>query len=158
MASAGKTTILKALLERQPHLGRLITSTTRLPRPREIEQVDYHFLSVQHFQAAVQSGQIVCPIRHRGHWYATARHDLEACTAKDMVAVLRPDKITALRQFAPLVGIYVSRLAHDQLVCPDDQVIVAHQHLCRYQVINVTGDLDAAVAHILSIIQAHAGG
>ena len=103
----GKTTLQKALLQRQPLLERLITSTTRAPRPGESNHSDYHFLSMEQFRSAVAIERIVCPIQHRGSWYGTAREDLEACAQRNTIAVLRPDKIPELQMFTPLIGISV---------------------------------------------------
>ena len=131
----------------------------RVPRrPEEVNHVDYHFVPIQHFQIAVQSGQIVCPICYRGQWYGTARADLAACASKEVVGVLRPDQLLALQAYTPLVGIALSRPAEtDQTVSPDDLIIVTHQHLCRYHVVNVPGELEQAVEQILDIIHAHTG-
>lgn len=158
VSGVGKTTVLNALLQRQPLLGRLITSTTRPPRPGEIDQIDYHFLSVPHFQSAVQRGQLVCPIKYRGAWYATARDDLARSAHRDMMTVLRPDKLNELQQFTPLLGIYILRAEQCSPLSQDDQIIVDHRHLCLYQITNVPGNIDVAVAEILALIQTYAGG
>src|SRR5947199_9027560 len=114
VSCAGKTTLLKEVLKRHPSLGRMITYTTRLPRSGEVNHIDYHFVSGEHFHAAVQAGQLVCPICHQGQWYATARSDLRACQSRDTIAVLRPDKMNELQQFTPMVGIYIVRSELDQ--------------------------------------------
>lgn len=158
VSKAGKTTLQKALLQRQPLLGRFVTSTTRVPRPGEVDHIDYHFLSVQQFQSAVQIGRIVCPIQYREAWYGTAREDLDACAQRDMIAVLRPDKITELQKFTALIGIYILKAGQDQSISPDDQVIMNHRHLCLHQVTNIPGNLDTAVTEILALIQTYSGG
>lgn len=157
-SGVGKTTIVNRLLQREPLFERLVTTTTRSPRPEEVNHVDYHFVTGSFFHVAMQAGQIVCPICYRGYWYGTARDDLAACTTKEVIAVLRPDKINELQAFTPLLGIYLSRPESDQSVSPDDQIIVAHQHLCQYHIVNVPGELDQAVEQILGIIHAHVGG
>jgi guanylate kinase len=157
ISRVGKTTVLKHLLQRQPLLKHLVTTTTRPPRAEEVNHVDYHFVTLQHFQTAVQANQIVCPIRYRGEWYGTTYEDLTTCTTKEVIAVLRPDKINELRQFVPLLGIYLSRPEENQSVSPDDQIIVAHQHLCSYHVVNIPGKLDQTVEYILGIIHSQAG-
>jgi hypothetical protein len=158
ISRVGKTTVLNGLLQREPLLERLITITTRPPRPEEVNHVDYHFVTTQHFQTAVQAGQIVCPIRYRGEWYGTVCDDLVACMTKEVIGVLRPDKISELQAFTPLLGIYLSGAESDQFITPDDQIIVAHQQLCRYHVVNVPGKLDQTVEQIRGILHAHAGG
>ena len=158
VSHVGKTTLQEALLQRQPLLGRFVTSTTREPRTGEINHVDYHFLSVQQFQAAVHSGRIVCPIQYREAWYGTAREDLDVCAHRDYIAVLRPDKIPELQTFTTLLGISLLKAGQDQPIAAEDQVIVNHRHLCLHQVINIPGDLDAAVNEILAVIRMYSGG
>jgi guanylate kinase len=158
VSGVGKTTLQHVLLQRQPTLRRFVTSTTRAPRPGEIDHLDYHFLSVQQFESAVQTGRIVCPIQYREAWYGTAREDLEACAQKEMLAVLRPDKITELQRFTTLIGIYILKAEQDQPVSPDDQIILAHRHLCLHLVTNMPGDLDTAVTEILALIHTYSGG
>jgi guanylate kinase len=160
VSSAGKTTILNAVLQRDSSLRRMITSTTRPPRPGEVDHLDYHFVSGEHFHAAVQARQLVCPISHRGQWYATALDDLRACQSRDTLVVLRPDKIGELRQLTPasIIGIYITRPGLDQPTTEDDHTSVAHQHRCTYQVTNVPDKPEHAVDQILDIIHAYAGG
>ena len=154
----GKTTIQNRLLQRQPLLERLVTTTTRPRRPEEINHVDYHFVTEHHFHSEVQSGQIVCPICYRGQWYGTARADLATCARKEVVGVLRPDKLLALQAYTPLLGIALIRpVEANQTISPDDLIIVAHHHRCRYHVVNVSGELEQTVEQVLGIIHAHTG-
>lgn len=155
ISGVGKTTILNAMLQQDPRLGRLITYTTRRPRPQEINHADYHFIGEQPFQDAAEDGRIVCPVRHQGAWYGTALADLHACAYRDTLAVLRPDKIRALQAFTPtpLLGIYLTRPDFNQPHSEDDYIIIAHQHLCTYQITNIPGHLDQAVRQILALIQ-----
>lgn len=159
-SSVGKTTILNAVLQRDPLLARMVTYTTRPPRLGEVEHIDYHFVSLHDFHAAVQAGQLVCSISHRGQWYASSLDDLRTCKSHDTLAVLRPDTIEGLRQFTPtsIIGIYIIRPGLGQSTTEDDRICVAHQHLCAYQVTNISGELDLAVSQVLGIIHAHGGG
>jgi guanylate kinase len=157
-SGAGKTTLQKAVLRRQPLLGRLITSTTRMPRPEEVNHEDYHFLSVLQFQSAVQEGRIVCPIQYRGEWYGTAREDLDQCTRRDKIAVLRPDKLHELQEYTTLIGIYIFKARQDLPPSQDDQIILDHRCLCHYHITNVPGDIEVAVNEILAIIHTYSGG
>ncbi len=158
VSGVGKTTLQHALLQRKPHLGQLITSTTRLPRPGEVDHREYHFLSAQQFQVAVQMGHLVCPIQYRGAWYGTAREDLHACAQRETIAVLRPDKIPELQTFTTLIGLSIVKARQDDPISPDDQIILNHQHLCLHQVTNIPGDLDATVTEILGIMHTYSGG
>ena len=44
-SGAGKTSLTRALLEREPNLELSVSYTSRPPRPNEIDGVHYHFVS-----------------------------------------------------------------------------------------------------------------
>src|SRR5258708_1242217 len=49
-SGAGKTSLVKALMEREPRIQFSVSYTTRHPRPNEIAGRDYHFVSQERFQ------------------------------------------------------------------------------------------------------------
>ena len=49
-SGAGKTSLVKALMEREPRIQFSVSYTTRRPRPNEIPGRDYHFVSQERFQ------------------------------------------------------------------------------------------------------------
>ncbi len=157
-SGVGKTTVLKRLLACQPQLEALVTLTTRAPRSEEVNHVDYHFVSQETFQQEMHVGHIVCPLSYRGEWYGIRRTDLLACTAKEVVAVLRPDKLSALQTLTPLVGIYLSGDKDNETIAAEDQIIVAHRHQCRYQMVNRPGDLERTVEQVLTLLRTYTGG
>ncbi|MFA5257971.1 MAG: guanylate kinase [Opitutales bacterium] len=56
-AGSGKTTLCDRLLaEFSPKLQRVVTATSRPPRPGEIEGLDYYFLSAEAFEKKVSAG------------------------------------------------------------------------------------------------------
>ena len=55
-SGAGKTSLLKALVEQEKDLRVSISHTTRKPRPGEVEGVHYHFVGVPEFQRMVEAG------------------------------------------------------------------------------------------------------
>jgi guanylate kinase len=48
-SGAGKTSLVKALMEREPRIQFSVSYTTRKPRPNEIPGRDYHFVSQERF-------------------------------------------------------------------------------------------------------------
>ena len=79
-AGAGKTTIVKKLIETSPAPIELsVSATTRPARPGEVDGTDYYFLSTDEFQRRQEAGEFVeCAEVHRsGHWYGTLRSELE---------------------------------------------------------------------------------
>ncbi len=49
---------MRALLERDPRLSKVVTYTTRPPREGEVEGFDYHFVSTPTFQHLVADGTV----------------------------------------------------------------------------------------------------
>ncbi|HEX3912209.1 MAG TPA: guanylate kinase [Steroidobacteraceae bacterium] len=49
-SGAGKTSLVKALMQREPRIQFSVSYTTREPRPNEIPGRDYHFVSMARFQ------------------------------------------------------------------------------------------------------------
>ena len=55
-SGGGKTSLVNALLAREPGIRLSVSYTTRTPRPGEHEGVHYHFVDVARFQALKASG------------------------------------------------------------------------------------------------------
>ncbi len=57
-SGVGKATVLRKVLERVPDLRKIVTFTTRQPRPGEVAGFDYFFLSREEFFRRVAEGEI----------------------------------------------------------------------------------------------------
>ncbi|HTJ79829.1 MAG TPA: guanylate kinase [Rariglobus sp.] len=55
-AGSGKTTLCERMVAEIPGFERVITTTTRSPRPGEVNGVHYHFFSPEEFDAKVAAG------------------------------------------------------------------------------------------------------
>ncbi len=152
LSGSGKTTLLEALLQQMPHLARLVTFTTRPPRPGEVPGREYHFITEADFHTAVATRQLVCPIQYRGFWYATAPDNLSACTQTDTLAVLRPDKISCLAFYTPITAIYVEMVGHETPANAEECLIFEQKQTCHHTVLNSPGHVDQAVTDLLSIL------
>ncbi len=152
LSGSGKTTVLEATLQQTPHLGRLVTYTTRHPRPGEKPGQDYHFWSDAAFQTSLATAQLVCPIQYRGYWYATAQADLNTCRQRNMLAVLRPDKLACLAAYTPITSVYLEMVGHEVPATEEDQIIAQHKHACRFVLANIPGHLDQAVTALITIL------
>jgi len=58
-SGAGKTSLVKALMEREPRLRFSVSYTTRKPRANEIDGRDYHFIPPDRFQEMVDRGEFL---------------------------------------------------------------------------------------------------
>lgn len=71
-SGAGKTSLVSALLERQPWLNISISHTTRPQRPAEIDGVNYHFTDRDTFQQMVNDGRFLEYADVFGNCYGTS--------------------------------------------------------------------------------------
>jgi guanylate kinase len=55
-AGSGKTTLCERIVAEVPGFERVVTTTTRAPRPGEVNGVSYHFFSPEEFDAKVAAG------------------------------------------------------------------------------------------------------
>ncbi len=80
-AGAGKSSILRALLEQEPELTLSVSATTRGPRPGERHGSDYHFTDQAGFEAMVGRGEMLEWATVFQHSYGTPRAPVEAALA-----------------------------------------------------------------------------
>jgi len=80
-SGAGKTTLVKALLSRDPALRFSISYTTRPPRPGETDGKDYCFVDRGRFQQMVAAGEFLEHAEVFGNCYGTSRGQVEALLA-----------------------------------------------------------------------------
>ena len=71
-SGGGKTSLVKALLEREPGMRLSVSYTTRPPRPGEVDSVDYHFVDEPTFMALKDKGEFLEHAFVHGNWYATS--------------------------------------------------------------------------------------
>ncbi len=55
-AGSGKTTLCERMVAEVPGFERVVTTTTRAPRPGEINGVHYHFFSPEEFDSKIAAG------------------------------------------------------------------------------------------------------
>ncbi|OBH21624.1 guanylate kinase [Mycobacterium sp. E3247] len=58
-SAVGKSTVVRCLRKRIPDLHFSVSATTRLPRPGEVDGVDYHFVSPARFQQLIDDGALL---------------------------------------------------------------------------------------------------
>lgn len=76
-SGAGKTSLIKALLEKDTHLKLSISHTTRKPRPREVDGVDYHFVDEAAFLQILGEAQFLESAEVHGARYGTSQATVE---------------------------------------------------------------------------------
>ncbi|WP_217477480.1 guanylate kinase [Stutzerimonas stutzeri] len=76
-SGAGKTSLVKALLDAQPHVRVSVSHTTRPMRPGEVDGVNYHFVSRDDFVERLERGEFLEHAEVFGNLYGTSQRWLE---------------------------------------------------------------------------------
>ena len=86
-SGTGKSTLVGALLRGEPRLAVSISHTTRAPRGQERDGREYHFISLEDFQARVAQGEFLEHAHVHGNWYGTSRTGVQGLldAGKDVV-------------------------------------------------------------------------
>ena len=77
-SGAGKTTVVKHLLQRGLNLEFSISATSRLPRHNETDGKDYHFISEEEFQLKIENNEFLeWEEVYKGIYYGTLKSEVE---------------------------------------------------------------------------------
>ncbi|GAB6035127.1 guanylate kinase [Galenea microaerophila] len=90
-SGAGKTSLVKALTEKDPQIVVSVSTTTRPPRPGEVEGVNYHFVSRETFEQLVAEGAFLEFAKVFDNYYGTSQKTVEAQLASGKDVILEID-------------------------------------------------------------------
>ncbi len=90
-SGAGKTSLLRALLQRRPGLSFSVSCTTRATRSHEQDGRDYHFVSRQEFERMVDAGEFIEHADVFGNLYGTRRATVESALVEGRDLILEID-------------------------------------------------------------------
>lgn len=169
-SGCGKTSLVKALLERMQNIGVSVSHTTRDMRPGEEDGKDYHFIDADRFLAMIHAGEFLEHAQVFRNYYGTSQSAVEEMLNADQdvileidwqgmqqVQKLRPDSV-AITILPPSLAALQSRLqgrdsdsdeeiAHRMSQAKEE---MSHFAECDYLVIN--DDFDTALDELCSIV------
>ncbi|MBI1191617.1 MAG: guanylate kinase [Bacteroidetes bacterium] len=91
-SGAGKTTIVRRLLQHFPELAFSVSATTRNRRDYEVDGKDYYFLGHENFLQRKVEGQFIeCEEVYPGTWYGTLRSEVERLWRADRQVIFDVD-------------------------------------------------------------------
>lgn len=90
-SGAGKSSLVKALLARDPAICLSVSYTSRSPRPREADGEHYHFVDELEFQRMIAEGDFFEHALVHGDWKGTARGSVEPQLARGKDVLLEID-------------------------------------------------------------------
>jgi guanylate kinase len=117
-SGAGKSSLVKALMELDAAVRPSVSHTTRPPRGQEKDGREYHFVSDDAFDALIQKEAFLEWATVHGHRYGTSRESIEQRIAQGADVVLEIDYQGALqikKIFANAVLIFILPPSWDEL-------------------------------------------
>ncbi len=172
-SGAGKSTIARAILERDEALTMSVSATTRPPRPGEEDGKDYVFLALPTFEHMVADRQFLEHATVFDNRYGTPRGPVEAALTdgRDVLFDVDWQGTQQLKQNAraDLVSIFIlppsqeelERRLHTRAQDTDDVVrrrmakaAGEMSHWAEYDYVIVNRDVDESVAAVQSILAA----
>jgi guanylate kinase len=172
-SGAGKTTISRALLKREPNLTMSVSATTRPKRPGETAGIDYTFIDPTEFNLLVNRREMLEHAQVFGNYYGTPRAPVEDALAagKDVLFDIDWQGTQQLAQNArgDLVSIFILPPSTKELErrlktrAQDSAEVVAKRmsraaeeisHYREYDYIIVNDIIEDSVAAVQSILAA----
>lgn len=172
-SGAGKTTISRALLERDSNLTLSVSATTRPKRPNELEGVHYFFKDQAGFDAMVEKGEFLEYAEVFGHSYGTPKAPVEKSLAdgKDVLFDIdwQGTQQVAAAMSGDLVRVFLLPPSHEELErrlrsrAQDSEEVVQGrmakaasemEHWNEYEYVVINVDFDRCLADVEAILRA----
>lgn len=171
-SGAGKTSLVKALLQKDPAIRLSVSYTTRAPRPGETNGVDYHFVGVEEFRQMAARGEFLESAEVYGNHYGTSRAWIAGEIAGGRDLLLEIDWQGAAqvkRHFPEAVTLFIlppsiealrerlSNRGQDSREVIDKRMAAARDdisHAAEFEYIIVNDDFDQALLDFLAVVRA----
>lgn len=108
--ASGKDTIISALLQKYPDFKKIITTTSRIPRDNEQDDIDYHFLTRDQFKKKIASAEFAEYVEYGGNLYGTYKAELKKALSQNTLWKIDPSRAGKIRQLIKrdLLVIYIT--------------------------------------------------
>ena len=170
-SGAGKTSLVKELLQQVDKLELSVSHTTRAKREAEIDAIDYHFIDKTKFQQMVENNQFVEYANVFDNSYGTSAEHIQENLDQGIDIILEIDWQGAeqvKQKFAHCVSIFILPPSKDELYQrlknrgQDSQQIIEGRmqqevnemvHYKQYDYIIVNDDFSFALEQLKAILQ-----
>lgn len=171
-SGAGKTTLVRLLLENDSGIRVSISTTTRAPRPGEADGREYHFVDVNRFLDMVSRGDFLEWAEVHGNYYGTSKGWIESelRSGRDILLEIDWQGAQQVRKAFPnAIGVFIlppsletlkERLADRGT---DSQETIARRlaaardemrHVDEFDYVIINDDLRQALDNLLSVVRA----
>lgn len=174
-SGGGKDVVINTLLKRLPNTARLITTTTRPPRPGNKEGVDYFFITPEQFEERIKQGDFVEYNVYAGNYYGTPCNYLNSLLAKydivlsqievngkrnlDKLGIphlsifMLPDSLDNLRKRIEKRGGITPEVMEQRLNIAKNEINASDEY--DYKITNTEGKLNETINKIEELILSH---
>jgi guanylate kinase len=171
-SGGGKTSLTRALLEREPNIALSVSYTSRLPRPGEADGVHYHFVSRGVFERMIRRGEFFEHAVVHGDLKGTSRVAVERTLAQGKDVLLEIDWQGARQvraQMKDTVSIFILPPSRAELErrlrarASDSESVIRRRladsrediaHAVEFDYIFVNDDFATALSNLQSIVTA----
>ncbi len=154
-AGAGKTEIVKKLLEKHPDVKLSVSCTTRAPRPGEVDGVNYHFVSDERFDELVKEDAFYEWAHVHQNRYGTLKRTVQEELSRGNDLILEIDVqgcLQAMAQDDAVTGIFVCPPSRENLERRLRGRGTETEESIRVRLNNVAGEVAAAYKYHYVII------
>jgi guanylate kinase len=170
-SGAGKTSLVNALVERNPTVGVSVSHTTRAQRPGERDGHDYYFVDVDRFMEMVKAAAFLEHARVYDHYYGTSQAAVDSLLkqGKDVILEIDWQGAEQVRRLRPdSVSIFIlppSRAVLEQRLrgrSQDSEAVIARRmaaardeisHYAESDYLLVNDDFQRALAELEAVIR-----
>lgn len=173
-SGAGKTSLMRALEEQlnaeQQTVAFSVSTTTRTPRPGEVDGVDYHFASKEDFVAKREQGEFLESAEVFDNYYGTSQATVNASLEQGLDVILEIDWQGAeqVRKATDCIGVFIFPPSKTELESrlrgrgqDSDEVIARRMqdaesemsHWAEFDYVVINDDFDTALAELLTIFR-----
>lgn len=172
-SGGGKDVVINTLLKRLPHSARLISTTTRPPRPGNKEGVDYFFITKEEFEKRIAENDFLEHNIYAGNYYGTPRpylekmlgshevilsqievngkHNLDKLGIPNISIFMLPDDLNNLRKRIEKRGGITPEVMEERLNIAQREIEASVDY--DFRIVNVEGQLSETIAKIEEIIK-----
>lgn len=168
-SGAGKSSLVNALLEREPGIVLSISHTTRPPRPKDKDGVHYHFVKRAEFELLVEKDAFLEHAEVFGNLYGTSRATVAErfAAGRDVLLEIDWQGAQQVRQKLPCVSIFILPPSREELLRrlrsrgSDSETAIARRtadaraemvHCREFDYIIVNDDFATALAELQAIV------
>jgi len=171
-SGAGKTSLVRALLEADSQAMLSISYTTRPMRPGEVDGKDYHFVSREAFEAMLNKGDFLESAEVYGNYYGTSQPWLEGAmnSGNDVILEIDWQGAAQVRKLLPqAVGVFILPPSVDVLRQrlkgrgQDSDEVIARRvaaarddmsHVNEFDYVIINNQFDVALQDLLAVFRA----